>query len=400
MLTDAGVAQELAATLARAPSRRRCPRDRHAGAARRPGRGVGARVAAGRRGARRAQGRGGRVGAAGGGADGGARTAHRRRGAGAGCVGRPAARAGRPVAGRSGGGRHLAPGGGPLTGRGVARRAEAGRDAAHGRADRAAGPAAVAVGSRTLARPPAEAAPGDERVLRRIRGLLAKAESTEFPEEAESLTGKAQELMTRHAVDAALLARTARPADGVATRRVHVADPYVRAKMQLLAAVAEANDVRLVWYQRWASPTWSAAGRPRRGGAAVHVAAATGGAGAGRRGTAGGTTLGDPDLPPGVPARLRAADRGAAAGRPQPRHRRGGSRARSRPAAGVAVAPRGGRLGARRAVPTGADEPQPIIGGRRRLVRRAGRGGASRRRTAPVVTALRTHASAEARATR
>jgi hypothetical protein len=27
-----------------------------------------------------------------------------------------------------------------------------------------------------------------------------------------------------------------------------VADPYVRAKMQLLAAVAEANDVRLVWY--------------------------------------------------------------------------------------------------------------------------------------------------------
>jgi len=30
---------------------------------------------------------------------------------------------------------------------------------------------------------------------------------------------------------------------------VHVSDPYVRAKMQLLAAVAEANDVRLVWYQ-------------------------------------------------------------------------------------------------------------------------------------------------------
>ena len=50
-----------------------------------------------------------------------------------------------------------------------------------------------------------EPAPGDERALRRIRGLLAKAESTEFPEEAESLTGKAQELMTRHAVDAALL---------------------------------------------------------------------------------------------------------------------------------------------------------------------------------------------------
>jgi hypothetical protein len=35
----------------------------------------------------------------------------------------------------------------------------------------------------------------------------------------------------------------------VGTRRVHVQDPYVRAKMQLLAAVAAANDVRLVWYE-------------------------------------------------------------------------------------------------------------------------------------------------------
>ncbi|WP_158545851.1 DUF2786 domain-containing protein [Blastococcus sp. TF02A-30] len=98
--------------------------------------------------------------------------------------------------------------------------------------------------------PAAPSAPGEERALRRIRGLLAKAESTEFAEEAEALTAKAQELMTRHAVDAALLDPGARPAGaGVDTRRVHVADPYVRAKMQLLAAVAEANDVRLVWYQ-------------------------------------------------------------------------------------------------------------------------------------------------------
>jgi hypothetical protein len=89
----------------------------------------------------------------------------------------------------------------------------------------------------------------DDRVLRRIRGLLAKAESTEFPEEAEALTAKAQELMTRHAVDAALLDAGLPGSRDVGTRRVHVADPYVRPKMQLLAAVAEANDVRLVWYQ-------------------------------------------------------------------------------------------------------------------------------------------------------
>ena len=96
-----------------------------------------------------------------------------------------------------------------------------------------------------------EPAAGDDRALRRIRGLLAKAESTEFPDEAEALTAKAQELMTRHAVDAALLdgGPTSSGSAPVGTRRVHVQDPYVRAKMQLLAAVAEANDVRLVWYR-------------------------------------------------------------------------------------------------------------------------------------------------------
>ena len=104
------------------------------------------------------------------------------------------------------------------------------------------------------ARPRAGSEPvgGDDRALRRIRGLLAKAESTEFPDEAEALTAKAQELMTRHSVDAALVGTGSSPGAGGVTvdaRRMHVADPYVRAKMQLLAAVADANDVRLIWYQ-------------------------------------------------------------------------------------------------------------------------------------------------------
>src|SRR6202035_1951697 len=41
----------------------------------------------------------------------------------------------------------------------------------------------------------------DDRILARVRSLLAKAESTEFEAEADSLTAKAQELMTRHAID-------------------------------------------------------------------------------------------------------------------------------------------------------------------------------------------------------
>ncbi|WP_346620652.1 DUF2786 domain-containing protein [Blastococcus montanus] len=89
----------------------------------------------------------------------------------------------------------------------------------------------------------------DDRALRRIRALLAKAESTGFPDEAEALTAKAQELMTRHAVEAALLGGGSPAAVDVDTRRVHVTDPYARAKTRLLGAVAEANDVQLVWYQ-------------------------------------------------------------------------------------------------------------------------------------------------------
>ena len=41
----------------------------------------------------------------------------------------------------------------------------------------------------------------DEKKLSRVRALLAKAESSSFPEEAEALSAKAQELMTRHALD-------------------------------------------------------------------------------------------------------------------------------------------------------------------------------------------------------
>ncbi|SCF93886.1 Protein of unknown function, partial [Streptomyces sp. Ncost-T6T-2b] len=54
-----------------------------------------------------------------------------------------------------------------------------------------------------LHRPPAADEP---RMLTRIRALLAKAEATGFPEEAEALTTKAQELMARHTIDEALLA--------------------------------------------------------------------------------------------------------------------------------------------------------------------------------------------------
>ncbi|WP_127784344.1 DUF2786 domain-containing protein [Rhodococcus sp. X156] len=96
---------------------------------------------------------------------------------------------------------------------------------------------------------PAPSAAVDAKVLGRVRALLAKAESTDFPEEAEALTAKAQDLMTRHAIDAAVVgaAAGARLAEQVRARRLHVDNPYGEAKVHLLDGVGAANGVRVVW---------------------------------------------------------------------------------------------------------------------------------------------------------
>jgi hypothetical protein len=96
---------------------------------------------------------------------------------------------------------------------------------------------------------PAAAAGLDPRILDRVRALLAKAESTEFPEEAEALTAKAQELIARHAIDEALL-RQAEDVGAPLLRRITVEDPYADAKALLLDRVASANRCRAVYDSR------------------------------------------------------------------------------------------------------------------------------------------------------
>ncbi|MEU9013847.1 DUF2786 domain-containing protein [Streptomyces sp. NPDC048479] len=88
---------------------------------------------------------------------------------------------------------------------------------------------------------------GEPRMLTRIRALLAKAEATGYPEEAEALTAKAQELMARHSIDEAVLAAQTHRADAPAARRIGVDAPYETAKAILLDAVASANRCRAVW---------------------------------------------------------------------------------------------------------------------------------------------------------
>lgn len=89
----------------------------------------------------------------------------------------------------------------------------------------------------------------DAKALRTIRALLAKAESTEFEAESESFMAKAQELMTRHSIDLAVLAAAAHGAAtaGVEARRVHVENPYADEKAVLLHVIAEANGAKAVW---------------------------------------------------------------------------------------------------------------------------------------------------------
>ncbi|KAA0935800.1 DUF2786 domain-containing protein [Streptomyces apricus] len=91
------------------------------------------------------------------------------------------------------------------------------------------------------------AAPKDTRMLTRIRALLAKAEATGFPEEAEALSAKAQELMARHSIDEALLAARTHAGDAPGAWRIGVDAPYETAKAVLLDAVAGANRCRAVW---------------------------------------------------------------------------------------------------------------------------------------------------------
>jgi hypothetical protein len=86
----------------------------------------------------------------------------------------------------------------------------------------------------------------NDRVLERVRALLAKAESTTFAEEAEAFTAKAQELMARHALDRAML-EDAGAGGGPGGRRIGTDDPYARAKSLLLDEVATANRCRTAW---------------------------------------------------------------------------------------------------------------------------------------------------------
>ncbi|QDP95764.1 DUF2786 domain-containing protein [Microlunatus elymi] len=95
----------------------------------------------------------------------------------------------------------------------------------------------------------------DPGLLGRVRALLAKAESTTFSAEAEALTAKAQELISRHAIDEALLQSESASAYQVSARRLYIDNPYALTKATLAQRVAEANRVRAVWDEQAGAST-------------------------------------------------------------------------------------------------------------------------------------------------
>ncbi len=89
----------------------------------------------------------------------------------------------------------------------------------------------------------------DQKMLARVRALLAKAESTTFPDEAEALSAKAQELMSRYSLERIVVDSAGGPGSDpypAAARRLWLDNPYVAAKALLVGAVAEANRCRTV----------------------------------------------------------------------------------------------------------------------------------------------------------
>ncbi|MES5819635.1 DUF2786 domain-containing protein [Streptomyces sp. RG80] len=118
-----------------------------------------------------------------------------------------------------------------------------------------------------LEEPAGRKAAPESRMLTRIRALLAKAEATGYPEEAEALSAKAQELMARHSVDEALIDAQAPTLPHARLRsrggtpitpgacRIGVEPPYEQAKAVLLDAVATANHCRAVWNEAFGFST-------------------------------------------------------------------------------------------------------------------------------------------------
>lgn len=101
------------------------------------------------------------------------------------------------------------------------------------------------------------AAADADPLLTKVRALLAKAEATDFPEEAEAFTAKAHALMIDHAIDEAAVRGRAGEVRGVdvGATRLALNEPYAKQHLLLLSEVAGAAGARCIYHPAWAMAT-------------------------------------------------------------------------------------------------------------------------------------------------
>ncbi len=109
-------------------------------------------------------------------------------------------------------------------------------------------------GAETVLRTDEEALAGlDDRQRKahqRIQGLLAKAESTTYEEEAKSLLEKAAQLRQRYRLQEVLEETETGAGPTIATARIHLRAPWVPHQAQLLGAIAQPNGCRAILFHR------------------------------------------------------------------------------------------------------------------------------------------------------
>lgn len=97
--------------------------------------------------------------------------------------------------------------------------------------------------------------PADQTLVARVRKLMDKAAATSNPHEADAFSRKAAELIARHRIDPDALVEAR--SDELAVREIALGrGAYVRARLALLMAVADAHESRVVFA---ATPTGTVA---------------------------------------------------------------------------------------------------------------------------------------------
>ena len=93
--------------------------------------------------------------------------------------------------------------------------------------------------------------PQQEDRLQKIRALLAKAEGTNHPAEAQAFSAKAQELMAKWAIDDAMLDASQDKPGNIIKHTVWLdANEYRAPKIRLLADLAALNDCKSVMHRQ------------------------------------------------------------------------------------------------------------------------------------------------------